>query len=88
VSNKQEWRKVGDREYLRIEARPPRDRKLSNDRCQVEFDCLPGHEDGAWEAMTELIKRIGDTTDKAAFYGALYIFLTLYRGPVRDASSE
>lgn len=74
MTNKQLWRTKGDVDYIRIEARPPRQNKLG---VTVELDWLPAEDSGAYDAYTALMKAgMSKKTpeDAKAFYAELLKF--------------
>jgi hypothetical protein len=77
MTNKQEWAKLKDVDYIRVETRPPRRDFNANTRCQLTLDWLPAGDSGACDAFQALLKAslCQKTPEQSkAFYEALREF--------------
>lgn len=76
-SNKRNWAKLKDVDYIRVEVRPPQ-RQLPGDfRCQLTLDWLPAGDSGACDAFQALLEAslCQKTPEQAkTFYEALRAF--------------
>jgi len=85
-TNKAAWRRLGDRQYVRIEVRPPRKQALADNGVSIDLDFLPSHDSGAYEAISALtlaatsqrgLRILNDSTEESRseqFYAALKEF--------------
>jgi len=76
MTNKSQWLKLGNVDYIHIETRPPR-KSEDKTRCEMSLDWIPNADSGACEAFQALLEASLNqhTPDEAkAFYAALKAF--------------